>query len=100
MNCGPRHRFVVRGADGAPLIVHNCVQAASCDQFAEPMAAIEAAGFEIVLGVHDEWVAEAPEGADDLNADYLGDMMCMDLGWNAGLPLAAAGFETDRYRKE
>ncbi len=24
LNCGPRHRFVVRGSDGLPLIVHNC----------------------------------------------------------------------------
>lgn len=24
LNCGPRNRFVVRGADGTPRIVHNC----------------------------------------------------------------------------
>lgn len=29
MNCGPRHRFVVQGSDGEPLIVHNCLQYAS-----------------------------------------------------------------------
>lgn len=28
-NSGPRHRFTVRGADGVPLIVHNCLQFAS-----------------------------------------------------------------------
>ena len=26
INCGPRNRFVVMGSDGAPLIVHNCLQ--------------------------------------------------------------------------
>lgn len=26
VNCGPRHRFTVRGDDGVPLIVHNCLQ--------------------------------------------------------------------------
>ena len=35
----------------------------------------------------------------DFTADELASIMCSDLGWNAGLPLAAAGFTTDRYRK-
>lgn len=26
VNCGPRNRFTVRGKDGIPLIVHNCLQ--------------------------------------------------------------------------
>lgn len=29
VNCGPRHRFTVRGADGQLLIVHNCLQIAN-----------------------------------------------------------------------
>lgn len=29
VNCGPRHRFTVRGADGKLLIVHNCLQLAN-----------------------------------------------------------------------
>lgn len=99
INCGPRHRFVVWG-DGAPLIVHNCVQAVANDQFLEPLPAIEEAGFEPVLDIHDEWVCEADAARDDLSADRLAGLMCMDLGWNVGLPLAAAGFETDRYHKE
>lgn len=81
-------------------LFENVVQAGACDQFAESMPAIEAAGFELVLGVHDEWVAEAPAGRDDLSSDLLSELMCMDLGWNKGLPLAAAGFESIRYRKE
>lgn len=83
-----------------PKVFENVVQAASCDQFAEPLPEIEAASFEVVLGVHDEWVAEAPADRDDLDADHLGRLMCMNLTWNEGLPLAAAGFSTDRYRKE
>ncbi len=81
-------------------IFENVVQAVACDQLSEPMPAIEEAGFEIVLHVHDEDVTEAPEDRDDLNADRLGELMCSPLGWNEGLPLAAAGFEADRYRKE
>jgi DNA polymerase len=81
-------------------LFENVVQAASCDQFAEPMPSIEAAGFELILGIHDEHIAEADASRDDLNAKLLGDLMCMDLSWNVGLPLSAAGFESARYRKE
>ncbi len=52
------------------------------------------------MSVHDEWICEAPIDRDDLSAELLGRLMCIDLGWNAGLPLAAAGFETQRYHKE
>lgn len=82
-------------------VFENVTQAGSCDQLKEPQEAIEETGFEIVLDIHDEIIAEAPAGREDLNAELLGEMMCADLGWNAGLPLAAAGYETDKcYRKD
>ena len=74
-------------------------QGVACDQFAEPMPAIEAAGFDIILGVHDEWAAEV-DADSPLDDALLSELMCSDLGWNAGLPLAAKGFETTRYKKE
>lgn len=80
-------------------LFENIVQAAACDQLAECMPLAEAEGYAVVLSVHDELVTEVPdEGA--YSADRLGEIMCSDLGWNAGLPLAAAGFESKRYRKE
>ena len=42
VNCGPRSRFVVRGEDGQPLIVHNCTQAAARDVIGRSMPRIEA----------------------------------------------------------
>lgn len=42
VNCGPRSRFVVRGIDGLPLIVHNCTQAAARDVIGRSMPRIEA----------------------------------------------------------
>ena len=81
-------------------VFENCVQAAACDQLLECQPAIEAAGFEIVLDIHDENITEAPIDRDDLSPELLGSLMCADLGWNAGLPLAAAGFEGPRYKKE
>lgn len=42
VDCGPRSRFVVRGEDGLPLIVHNCTQAAARDVIGRSMPRIEA----------------------------------------------------------
>jgi DNA polymerase len=78
----------------------NWTQAVACDQLMETMPIVETAGFEIVLTVHDEDVTEAPIDRDDLNAAYLSELLCSDLGWNVGLPLAAAGYTAQRYRKE
>lgn len=80
-------------------LFENIVQAVACDQFAEAMPLMEAAGYEAILGIHDEWVAETPD-TEEFTAAGLAATMTSDLGWNAGLPLAAAGFETDRYHKE
>ena len=86
-------------ADGLPLIVHNCTQAVAADQLFYPMPEIEARGYLPVLHVHDEIVSETPD-TDDFTHEELARLMCADLGWNAGLPLAAAGFCTYRYRKD
>jgi DNA polymerase len=101
IDCGPLHRFTVL-AGGRPLIVHNCengVQAVAADQLADCMPAIEAADYPIVFHVHDEIAAEVPDDPQ-YTAEHLAEMMCADLGWNEGLPLAAAGFQCYRYRKE
>lgn len=81
-------------------LLEGPTQAVARDQLAYPMPAIEDEGFEIVTHMHDELVTEAPIDRDDLDADRLGAMMCARFPWNEGLPLAAAGFESQRYRKD
>jgi len=98
VNCGPRSRFVVRGSDGLPLIVHNCCQASARDVLAYRMPDIEKAGYEIVLTVHDEIISEAPD-TDEYTHEHLAELMSAGCDWTEGLPLAAAGFEAYRYRK-
>ena len=80
-------------------LFENIVQAVACDQLAECMPIVEEHGYEIVMHVHDELITEAPD-TDDFTADKLAELMCSDLGWNAGVPLAAAGYEANRYKKE
>jgi DNA polymerase len=60
---------------------------------------IEDAGYNILLSVHDELVTEAPD-TEDYNAKGLAALMVDAPLWAEGLPLAAAGFEAARYRKD
>lgn len=78
--------------------LENFTQAVACDQLAEPMAAIEADGYPIALHIHDEVITEPPD-QPEFTVDRLVQRMVADLGWNKGLPLAAAGEEMHRYRK-
>ncbi|WP_231643256.1 DNA polymerase [Ralstonia syzygii] len=80
-------------------LAENVTQAASRDVLAANMPAIEAAGYQIVLSVHDENITEADD-RDRFNAGHLADLMATNPLWADGLPLAAAGFEAYRYRKD
>jgi DNA polymerase len=80
-------------------LIENATQAFARDILAYNMPAIEAKGYQIVLSVHDELLTETPD-SDEFNADELGQMMSIAPPWAKGIPLAAAGFETARYRKD
>lgn len=80
-------------------LIENATQAFARDVLAANMPLTEACGYEIVLSVHDELLAETPDN-DDFSSDALSKMMSHCPAWAKGLPLAAAGFETYRYRKE
>lgn len=88
-------------AGEAPLIVHNCeniTQAVARDVLADSMPRVEAAGYRIVLSVHDELITEAPD-TTEFNAAHLSALMAAPPAWAEDLPLAAEGFEAARYRK-
>ena len=80
-------------------LVENATQAASRDILAAGLMAAEAAGYNPVLHVHDEILCETPDDPS-FNADGLAALMSRGTQWSVGLPLAAEGFETYRYRKE
>lgn len=80
-------------------LVENIVQAGSRDVLADNMPGIEAAGYPIVLSVHDEVLTE-PEDHPRFNDIELSRLLAIVPAWAQGLPLAAAGFEAYRYRKD
>lgn len=80
-------------------LVENLVQAAARDVMAHGMLLADPAGYEILLTVHDELITEAPD-TDEFSHEGLAGYMATVPAWAPGLPLAAAGFEAYRYRKD
>jgi DNA polymerase len=80
-------------------LVENVVQAVARDIFKFGEYNAEEAGYSIVLPVHDENVTEVPD-TEEYSVAELSAIMSQNPTWAADIPLAAAGFETYRYRKE
>lgn len=80
-------------------LVENVTQATSRDVLAYNMPYVEAAGYPIVLTVHDEIITETPD-RPQFSAARLSELLATAPPWASGLPLAAGGYETRRYRKD
>ena len=78
------------------IAAENVTQGDAFDFLADAMLRCEDAGFPSVLSVHDENIAEAPEGSDD---DLFGQLMAQRPHWAKDMPLAVAGFHDRRYHK-
>lgn len=79
-------------------LVENIVQAIARDLLADKMLDTDAAGFPIVLHVHDETNTEITAGSGSL--EQITEIMRTPVAWAPGLPLNADSYETPYYRKE
>jgi DNA polymerase len=79
-------------------IIAECTQSSARDTLADGMPGIDV-DYPIVLTVHDELLTEVPD-EPRFTADELVRRMATNPAWAPGLPLAAAGFECYRYRKD
>jgi DNA polymerase len=82
---------------GGKLFENTCQKfARNC--MAHNMPRIEEAGYDVRLTVHDEIITYAPD-EPEFNAEHLSALLANTLKWAPEMPLAAAGFESYRYRK-
>ena len=80
-----------------PKFVENIVQATARDILAEAMLRLNAAGYPIVMHVHDEVVIEAPP---DTKLTDICSIMGQTPAWAPGLLLRADGYVCDFYKKD
>jgi len=78
-------------------LVENITQAVARDCMTEGMLRVDEVGYDIILTVHDEIIAEVPEGFGSL--EEFQSLMCQLPEWAEGLPLDGDGYEAKRYRK-
>ena len=77
----------------------NITQAVARDVLAYNMPLIEESGYDICLTVHDEVITETAD-RPEFNPDHLSSLLARNPEWAIDLPLAAAGFESYRYKKD
>jgi DNA polymerase bacteriophage-type len=80
-------------------LVENVTQAAARDVIADSAYRAEQQAYPVVLTVHDELITE-PKDDPRFTVEGLCGILSERPLWAHGLPLAAAGFEGYRYRKD
>lgn len=79
-------------------LVENIVQAVARDCLAAAMLRLTAAGYKIIMHIHDEVVIEAPDEEGSLAE--VTEIMSKNEPWETGLIKNADGFESQYYMKD
>jgi len=77
--------------------VENITQAVARDVLGAALVRLDEEGHQVVGHVHDEVIVEAAPGS---TVQAVHDVMVRPLDWSEGLPLEAAGYVCNRYRKD
>lgn len=90
------HQWVETVTWGGPL-TNNIIQGIARDLMMNAIMNIESAGYEFLLSVHDEALAEIKKGSGDIEK-FLGLMTKLPY-WASGAPIRAEGWTGQRYHK-
>ena len=80
-------------------LAENVTQAVARDCLAEAMKRVTAAGYQIVMHVHDEMIVDVPNKQKDA-AEEITRLMSIAPDWAPGLPLRGETYETEFYMKD
>ncbi len=78
-------------------LVENIVQAVARDCLAVALLRLDEAGYDVTFHVHDEIIAEAPEGS---RWEDMAEIMGQPIDWAPGLLLRGDGYDTKFYMKD
>lgn len=78
-------------------LVENIVQAVARDCLAVALDRLDSAGYKIVFHVHDEIIAEVPDGS---RWEDMAEIMGQPIDWAPGLLLRGDGYATKFYMKD
>lgn len=81
-------------------LFENIVQAVARDILAVGIRRAHDAGWKIIMHVHDEIVALIRKGSTIRTVAALRELMIAPISWCADMPLNAAGWAEDYYRKD
>lgn len=90
------HKYCTQHIYGGKFVDH-ITQGTACDIMSHKISLLEEAGYPIILSVHDELVSDVPKGHGSL--EDFNKIICTNPPWAEGLPIAAEGYEAERYRK-
>lgn len=91
------HKWGQKHSYGGDL-TQSATQAVARDVMADALPQLVDTGYVPVMLIHDEIITEMPVGRGSLAE--MTSIMCRTASWAAGLPVAADGFESVRYRKD
>lgn len=81
-------------------LVENIVQGTARDILADSMLRLDAAGYSILMHVHDEVIIEIPDVKPEEELIKINEIMGQEISWAKNLPLNAEGFVTPYYLKD
>ena len=93
------HRWGRQKTWGGKLF-ENLIQAIARDCLAAAMLRLDAAGYKIVMHIHDEVVVEVPKEGARASLEKIERIMAEPLSWAPGVILTADGFISEYYRKD